>query len=216
MASVVTHDVSFAAGFPRIRIRPGNLLSILFLLAGAGLLLHGLWIPTKAQLAQILLNHSWQRALAGEEKPLPWGWADTWPIARIRIPETGQSFVVLEGTSGESMAFGPGHMAGTAMPGERGNSVISAHRDTQFARLGELYRGNEIVVERADGEIVSYRVERQLIVHESDLSVIREEGDTRLTLLTCYPFDGLAPGTPYRFALIAKRVGREPRTEGGV
>ncbi len=208
MASATTHPLEIdTARLVRVALRPGTWIASLLLLAGVALLVHGLWIPAKAHLAQILLNHAWQRALAGEERPRPWNWADAWPVARLVIPSAGADFIVLSGTSGRSLAFGPGHMDGTPRPGEEGNSVISAHRDTQFSVLRELSRGAEIVVERPDGEIVSYRVDRELIVHEDDMSITESTLDTQLTLITCYPFDAIQPGSPYRYVVIARRLG---------
>ena len=39
------------------------------------------------------------------------------------------------------MAFGPGHLSGTPLPGEAGNAVVSGHRDTHFAFLRGLREG---------------------------------------------------------------------------
>ena len=47
-----------------------------------------LW--AKAELGQILLARAWERTLAGEEKARPWGWADTWPVARLEPASTGE------------------------------------------------------------------------------------------------------------------------------
>lgn len=178
-------------------------------------ILDGLWIPAKARLAQFLLQKAWRQTLMGREHVRPWSWADTWPIARLRIPSTGEDFIVLAGTSGRSLAFGPGHMDGTPLPGEPGNSVIVAHRDTQFASLRDLSRGDTLVVERPDGESVRYVIVRQIIVDASDTWIASDTTDDQLTLVTCYPFDALAPGTPYRYVVIARRVhGPTPTRHG--
>ena len=49
----------------------------------------GLWIQAKAELAQVLLERAWEKTLAGEARARPWPWADTWPVARLRIPSSG-------------------------------------------------------------------------------------------------------------------------------
>src|SRR5206468_7299266 len=60
------------------------------------------------------------------------------PVARLVIPRLGIDDIVLEGVDDDVLNAGPGHLTGSAFPGERGNAVISAHRDRHFARLGEL------------------------------------------------------------------------------
>ena len=115
--------------------------------AGAG------WIHAKAILAQMLLEHSWQARLNGAEEGAakPWPWAGTTPVARLQVPRLEVDQMVLAGASGRSLAFGPGHLTGTALPGERGNSVITGHRDTHFNFIGELRTGDTFRVQRPDG-----------------------------------------------------------------
>jgi sortase A len=73
----------------------------------------GLWIPAKAALAQVLLERAFERSLATGRPVKPWPWADTWPVARISFPRLHRQVIVLDGASGQALAFGPGHMAGT-------------------------------------------------------------------------------------------------------
>ena len=114
-------------------------------LAAAVLIAIGLWqagsagyIHAKAWLAQVLLARAWTATLAGEARVRPWPWADTWPIARLQVPALGVDRIVLAGASGRTLAFGPGHLAGTPLPGEKGTSVLAGHRDTHFAWIGDL------------------------------------------------------------------------------
>ena len=85
---------------------------------GAWELGHGAWIHAKAQLAQYLLQRAWTRTLRGEPASKPWPWADTWPVARLRVPAHGVDLIVLTGVSGLTLAFGPGHAPNSAAPGE--------------------------------------------------------------------------------------------------
>jgi len=41
-------------------------------------------------------------------------------------------------------------------------------------------------------------------VDRHDTWVARDAGDTRLTLVTCYPFDALRPGGPQRYVVAAR------------
>jgi sortase A len=166
------------------------------------------WIEAKAHLAQHLVRRAWQRTRSGAGDASPWPWADTRPVARLLAPSRGVDLFVLAGASGRTMAFGPGHLSGTPLPGEAGNSVVSGHRDTHFAFLRRLRRGDALVVERPDGQRRRYTVSDTRVVDRRDTWVAEDAGDTRLTLVTCYPFDALRPGGPQRYVVVA-RLGEE-------
>ncbi|PKO67785.1 MAG: class GN sortase [Betaproteobacteria bacterium HGW-Betaproteobacteria-14] len=178
------------------------------------LLTIGLWqlgqggyIQAKAWLAQVLIKQAWSRTLEGEAQARPWPWADTWPVARIAVPGRDIERFVLAGANGRTIAFGPGHVFGTPLPGESGNSVIGAHRDTHFAFLRELRQGEEIVVQKSAAGIRRYRVEHSEIVDKSETRVMGQvPGESRLTLVTCYPFDALRAGGPLRYVVTAKAI----------
>jgi sortase A len=179
---------------------------VALLLAGIAIGGEGTWIYAKAKLAQLLLEMSWRSALAGEQRK-PWPWADTRAIARLTIERDGATIIVLAGASGRTMAFGPGHLDGTAMPGDAGNCVITAHRDTHFAPLRYAGPGDVLTLQRPDGRIVRYQIQSTRIVSKGDTSVLRQDARTRLTLITCYPFDAIRPGTPLRWVVVAQKVG---------
>jgi sortase A len=161
------------------------------------------WIWGKARLAQVLLAVAWQQARAGEGAARPWPWADTWPVARLDAPG-GESLLVLAGASGRTLAFGPGHVTGTALPGTAGNAVLVGHRDTHFALLRRLAPGERLVVERPDGVRLAYRVVETTIVDERDLTPLAAAVRPTLTLVTCWPFDALVPGGPLRYVVRAE------------
>jgi sortase A len=167
----------------------------------------GSYIQAKAWLAQVLIKQAWARTLEGEAQVKPWPWADTWPVARITVPSRDIERFVLAGANGRSIAFGPGHVFGTPLPGEAGNSVIGAHRDTHFAFLRELQPGEEIVVQKSVSVTRRYRVTGAEIVDKSETRVLAQApGETRLTLITCYPFDALRAGGPLRYVVTAKAI----------
>lgn len=176
---------------------------------GVAALCFGLWqigqgtyIHAKAWVAQVLIKQAWARTLDGETMVKPWPWADTWPVARIYAPHLGIERYVLAGASGRTIAFGPGHLFGTPLPGERGNSVIAAHRDTHFTFLRDLNVGDDIELQTSNGAIRRYRVEHTEVVDKRDISVLAQaKGETRLTLITCYPFDALRAGGPLRYVV---------------
>ena len=184
--------------------RPVLIGSLVF----AGLLFfgHGAYLVAKAQLAQILLERAWARTIHGERDVKPWRWADTWPVARIEFPRQRRSYIVLAGASGRTMAFGPGHVDGTASPDVAGNCVISAHRDSQFAVLRDVAVGDPIVVQTRDGREIRYRIVAHQVVDKYDLSPLEPSRGRILTLITCYPFDAIRPGGPLRYVVIARPV----------
>lgn len=166
------------------------------------------YIHAKAWLAQALIGQAWQKTLAGQTQVKPWPWADTWPVARLRVPSRGVELYVLAGSEGRSLAFGPGHVFGTAQPGAAGNSVIGGHRDTHFAFLQWVQAGETVEVEMPTGEVAVYRISEQRVVDKSDTGVMAAPPDShRLTLVTCYPFDALRAGGPLRYVVTAEEAG---------
>ena len=131
-------------------------------------------------------------------------------LTRISIPSIELSAVIVDGTDWYSLLIGPGHLAGTAQPGERGNAVVSAHRDTFFRHIMKLSPGDRIVMERA-GRSFTYAVEGFRIVKADDISVTAPTNDSRLTLITCDP--AFYPGrAPQRLVVISKLVSSETAT----
>ena len=164
----------------------------------------GLYIHAKAWLAQELIESAWDSTLAGERDVRPWPWADTWPIARLRIPAANVDLYVLADASGRSLAFGPGYWNGSAAPGSVGNTIIAAHRDTHFSFLQHATLGQEILLQTRDGREHRYRLtETRVLDARRDRIAIDAERPT-LTLLTCYPFDAILPGGPLRYVAIAE------------
>jgi sortase A len=166
---------------------------------------HGAWIHGKAWLGQHLLQRAWARTLAGAAHARPWPWADTWPVARLRVPAHRVDLVVLDGVSGHALAWAPGHATPSARPGAPGTAIISGHRDTHFRFLERLRAGDEVVVETAGRPPVRFRV-REAMVVDARTAVIRsaDDGGADLALVTCYPFGALEPGGPLRYVVLAE------------
>jgi sortase A len=184
------------------------LAAVLLLLLAAWQGGHAALIQAKALVAQQLVRRAWREARAGAPEPRPWPWADTHPVARLTVPAREVELFVLAGGSGRTLAFGPGHVAGTALPGAAGNSVIGGHRDTHFAFLRALAPGEAIEIERPDGQRVPYVVRSARVVDRRDVEVMADAGDTRLTLVTCWPFDAVRPGGPLRYVVSAVSAAR--------
>jgi sortase A len=172
----------------------------------------GLYIKAKAALAQVLLERAWERALAGAETPKPWPWADTWPIAKISVPKLSRSAVVLNGVSGEAMAFGPGHHSETPDPGHPGTAVIAAHRDTHFQFLRHVALGDSINVTGRTGKTYTFEVTDLRVVPWSDSGIDPDSPGTHLALVTCWPFGSIRRG-PLRYVVEAEARQISPSKE---
>ena len=194
-------------------MRGARVLAVALVAIGMWQVGHGAWIYAKARLAQVLLQRAWARTLAGASDVRPWPWADTWPVARLRVPAHGADLIVLDGVSGRTLAWAPGHAGGTARPGAPGTAVISGHRDTHFRFLEYLKPGDDIVVDTPGRRPVWFRV-REAAVVDARTAVIGQAGDgtAALVLLTCYPFDAIRPGGPLRYVVVAEAASAPARS----
>jgi sortase A len=178
------------------------------LLAGVGLwqLACAGWIHGKALVAQRLIAASWQQAREGGTARRPWPWADMRPVARLSVPSLGVDLYVLDAATPQALAFGPAHVGGTSSPGGWGNTVLVAHRDTHFAFLRRIHADDEISIEGTRGSSARYRVREVAILDKGEARMIDPADTALLTLITCYPFDAVRPGTPLRYVVIAERI----------
>lgn len=163
------------------------------------------YIHAKAILAQVLLETAWDKTVHGQQEVKPWPWADTWPISRLDVPGLGIDRIVLAGASGSSLAFGPGHLFGSSLPGQQGNTVIAGHRDTHFRFLKDIQEGELIQLQTLTGKTIRYEVSKIIIVHKKEARYLVNTLENKLTLITCYPFNAIRPGGPLRYLVIAKQ-----------
>jgi sortase A len=183
-----------------LRIGSGALLALaVALTSSAG------WIHAKAVVAQVLLQRAWTRSDHGHQRIKPWPWADIAPIAQLQLPRLGENYIVLDGDSGQALAFGPGWTPTSAPPGGHGLTVISAHRDTQFRALEAMRRGDLVRLQGANGER-DYRVTGMRVVDSTHTRFAAAESADALLLVTCYPFDAIVPGGPLRYVVEAVPV----------
>lgn len=177
---------------------------LLLLIGGsAAALMFGLWIPFKALVAQELLALAWAESQARQVEARPWPWADTWPVAKLDMPQLGVSMIVLDGVHGESLAFGPGRV----QAGVQGPVILAGHRDTHFRHLQHLAPGNELRLQGKDQQWQRYRVTDIRVVDSRAESIDTHAlGAHTLLLVTCYPFDTLDARGPLRYVVEASPV----------
>jgi len=188
------------------RKKLSRLLVACLLCLGFWQLGQGAYIPAKAWLAQELMQRAWVRTGTGEVRATPWPWADTWPVARITARSGEVDLIVLAGASGRTLAFGPGHMSVSAMPGEAGNAVIAGHRDTHFQFLKDVQLGELLKVESSKGMRHLYEVVGVDIVDSRKGSLLLDTEAAMLSLVTCYPFDARESGGPLRYVVTARML----------
>jgi sortase A len=122
-------------------------------------------------------------------------------IGRLDIPRLGISVAVLRGTDWQMLRLGAGHIKGTPLPGEAGNSGIAGHRDTFFRELKDVRKNDEIQFQTATG-LYHYKVDWMAVVAPDDTSVLAPSTGPVLTLVTCFPFEFLG-SAPKRFVVRA-------------
>lgn len=183
----------------------GRVLAALAAVLGLFLFGDGLYIKTKAGLAQVLLERAWSETLQTGAPVRPWAWIDTWPVAKVSAPRLNRSAVVLHGTSGQAMAFGPGLMSAGPQPGAPGLAIMSAHRDTHFRFLKDLERGDEIQVDTADGRTHAFRIIDFQIVDADRSGLSFDHDEALIALTTCWPFNSVQVGKK-RFVAIGRLI----------
>jgi sortase A len=110
-------------------------------------------------------------------------------IGEIHIPKIGLVHAVYEGVTLTVIDHGPGHWPGSAVPGQRGNSVFAGHRVTHshpFRRIHELVPGDEIIFRMQNGTF-TYKMTGSQIVTPKDVHIVNPTPDATVTLFACHP-----------------------------
>lgn len=123
------------------------------------------------------------------------------PVARLTIPRLMLDEIVFEGVDSDALNAGPGHLPGSAFPGEKGNAVIAAHRDRHFARLGQIDVGDTVVTESGAHTDRWVVISKRVI--DADAPALYRTRDATLTLSTCWPIRYFGPA-PSRLIVTAK------------
>jgi sortase A len=125
-------------------------------------------------------------------------------VGRVDVPRIHLSAMIAEGATAPVLDLAVGHLPRTALPGQAGNTVLAAHRDTFFRRLGEPKPGDVIRITAPHAEY-GYRVTFTDIVNRDETWVLQSASGETLTLITCYPFHFVG-AAPKRFVVRARRL----------
>ncbi len=178
-------------------------LVLLLMVSGLFLLGQGFYMDVKAKVAQVLIETSWQNRTPDSPPARPWWWADTKVIARLDVPRLEETVYVMQDDSGESLAFGPGHMPASAAPSEEGHVVIAGHRDSHFEFLRNIKVGDLVLTQNNQSTEKQYRVTELIIIDVREQEIPLYDHN-QLTLITCYPFEDFIPGGPLRLVVHAE------------
>lgn len=128
-------------------------------------------------------------------------------FGELYIPKLDATLPIFEGADENELAKGVGHYAGSVLPGEKDNSVLAGHRDTVFRKLGEVGKGDLLIVRTAAGKF-TYKVNKVRIVDQNDRTVIVPKPTATLTVTTCYPFNFIGQA-PKRYILVAYLLSKD-------
>ena len=182
-------------------------ISRLLVLIGIGVFAYGAYTPVKAQLAQYLIQNAWEISASTGYEVQPWNWMDSHPVMRLKSTKHNQSLVVLEGDTGNVLAFGPGRNTESNHPGHRGTVLISGHRDTHFNFLEDVAIGDQLEVDSIyskDG--YQYQVSDIKVIDSDKVDIVINSGPSELKLVTCYPFNAAIAGGPLRYVVSANLI----------
>ena len=111
--------------------------------------------------------------------------SDGTTLARLMFPREGIDDLVLQGTSPVELGRNLAHIAGSALPGDKGDAVVVGHRDAYGGPLSQLSKvsvGDEAIVETGGGQ-ARYRVQSISLMNTNDISVPPTKG-SRLTIVS--------------------------------
>jgi sortase A len=108
-------------------------------------------------------------------------------LGLLRISKINLEVPIFDGTDDRILNRGVGRIIGTAHIGQQGNLGIAGHRDGFFRGLKDVNVGDTIELDTSEGSQI-YTIDSIKIVSPNDVSVLKSDSTTSLTLVTCYPF----------------------------
>ena len=163
-------------------------------------------IELKARVAQVLLQYAWHKTIKTGEDQKPWRGFDGTPIFRLSIPRHEVDQIVLAGTSGQSLAFGPAFHKESKIPGAGGTTVLSSHRNSHGVYIKQLQKGDTIKLQDRFEEWHFYTIEDFNILNVKTDTISTTNTKEVLLIVTCYPFNALTSGTPFRYIVSASKI----------
>ena len=151
------------------------------------------------------MQHAWHKTIKTGEDQRPWKSFDGTPILRLTIPRYEVDQIVLAGTSGQALAFGPAFHEESELPGKGGTTVLSSHRDSHGVFIKQLQKGDSIKLQDRFQQWHSYTIEDFSILNVKIDTISTTNAKEVLLIITCYPFNALTSGTPLRYVVSASQ-----------
>ncbi|OGD99509.1 hypothetical protein A3H87_04405 [Candidatus Curtissbacteria bacterium RIFCSPLOWO2_02_FULL_42_37] len=127
--------------------------------------------------------------------------------AKLYIPRLAKILYISDGQVVDNRwtisETGVSYLTTSAIPGQVGNSVIYGHnRNEILGDLPQVVDGDPIYVILESGDFVKYQVAETKVIQPSQVEILNQSADSRLTIYTCTGFLDTA-----RFVVVARQVG---------
>ena len=180
-------------------------LALVLLLGGGYFGFQVFKIELKARVAQILLQYAWHKTIKTGEDQRPWESFDGTPILRLMIPDYEVDQIVLKGTTGQALAFGPAFHEESLLPGKGGTTVLSSHRDSHGIYIKKIQIGDIISLQDRYNQWYAFQVDDFMIIDVTKNSISTLNSEDNLLIITCYPFNAINSGTSLRYVVSASQ-----------
>ncbi len=177
------------------------------------MLIIGIWLfsqsPSMAGIrswiSKGLLYTAWVRTQSSGDQIKPWPWAETWPLARLSIPDMGIEHIIVAHASEKNVAFTLGHLESSVPPGEMGNSGLLVRREGYYEFLKILKPDDLLVLESLHSGKWHYRVSAIYVVPKTNTQILASSANRRLTLISCYPCTSERKSY-FRYVIVADEI----------
>lgn len=125
-------------------------------------------------------------------------------IGQLTIKSVSMNLPILKGTTNDNLLIGAGTMQENQVMGMGNYTLIGHHMQDKSLLFGPVLKIKEgAIIQLNNQEILyTYQVQTTEIVSESDMNVLADVGDNRLTLITC----DVSSATNKRFVVVATLV----------
>jgi len=133
-----------------------------------------------------------------------WSSANVSPVLDLSLPKYNQNFVVLEGDSDDTLAFGLGRSSAGYLPSDSGTVVISA--DENFNFLQSLILNDQVVLSDPMGGEFCYSITQMDIIDLKNSTIDIYEDVDELKLVSAWPFGSANAHTTMRYVVKAMKI----------
>lgn len=108
------------------------------------------------------------------------------PSAHIKLPIFVSHIV---DNNWQTTTQGISYLASSPIPGQQGNSILYGHNwEALLGNLVTTKPGDEVVITYANHSVKKFIIHYTMVVDPSDISILQQSTDKRITLYTCTGF----------------------------